>query len=170
VKAVAFVGPSGCGKTTLIEALLPHLQERGLAVGYLKSDAHAFDMDRPGKDTDRVFRGGAARVAIASPEEAALRLRLVRRDPLRLVDELFRGCDLVLVEGFKSSPLPKVEVRRVAGAPALLPAGDPTLRAVVSPFPDPRPLPRFHPDDAAAIARFLLEGSWETVGGDPPTR
>ncbi|MGQ0613540.1 MAG: molybdopterin-guanine dinucleotide biosynthesis protein B [Planctomycetaceae bacterium] len=170
MRAVTFVGPSGAGKTTLIESLCPILRRARRSVGFLKSDAHSFEMDHEGKDTDRVFRAGAERVAIASATEGALRFRLDRKDPMRLLEELFPACDLVLVEGFKASPLPKIEVRRDAAVPPVISASDATLLAVVSPFPDPRPPPRFDPGDVEGIARFLLAWARESVGRRPANR
>jgi molybdopterin-guanine dinucleotide biosynthesis protein MobB len=151
MRAISFVGWSGAGKTTLIEKLLPRLRERGLRVGYLKSDAHRIDMDREGKDTDRIFRAGAERVAIASAGEGALRFRLERRDPDRLLRDFFPECDLVLVEGFKDSALPKIEVRR--GGPPALPAGG--HEAVVSDEADEARIPRFSASDVEGIADFV---------------
>lgn len=156
-RAVAFVGRSGSGKTTLIERLVPLLAREGHTVGYLKSTKHGFEMDRPGKDTDRIFRAGAERVAIASSAEGALRFRIDRKDPLQLLEEHLRGCTFLLVEGFKGFPLPKLEVRRDSADPPVLEAGDASLVAVVAPFPDPRPLPRFPPDAIGEIARFVLD-------------
>lgn len=163
VAAVAFVGWSGSGKTTLVERLLPRLAAEPLRVGYLKSAHKGFAMDREGKDTDRLFRSGAVRVGVVSPTEGALRFRLRRRDPRALLAEHFAGCDLVLVEGFKESDLPKIEV--VAGEPALA-RGDPTLLAVVADAPDPRPVPRFRRDDTEGIARFVAE--WRVGRMAPP--
>jgi len=154
VRALAFVGWSGSGKTTLILRLLPLLRQRGHTVGYLKSDVHGFDMDREGKDTWRAFEGGAERVGIVSSTEGALRFRPRGQGIRSLLDEHFGGCDLVLVEGFKSSDLPKIEV--VSGE-RLLPDGDGHLKAVVCDPPDPRPVPRFARDDVAGIARFVEE-------------
>jgi molybdopterin-guanine dinucleotide biosynthesis protein B len=156
-RAVAFVGRSGSGKTTLIERLVPLLARAGHAVGYLKSTRHGFDMDRSGKDTDRIFRAGAERVAIASSGEGALRFRIDRKDPLRLLEEHMRGCTFLLVEGFKGFPLPKLEVRRDPRDSSVLDPDDASLVAVVAPFPDPRPLPRFPPDAVEEIARFVLD-------------
>jgi molybdopterin-guanine dinucleotide biosynthesis protein MobB len=146
------VGWSGSGKTRLLERLVPELRRRGHRVGYLKSDVHGFDMDREGKDTYRLFESGAERVAIASPQEGALRFRLERKDARALLAEHFRGCDVVLVEGFRGSDLPKVEV---ASREPVLRADDPTLVAVVSDAPDPRPVPRFPPSDVEGMAGFV---------------
>ena len=145
-RSFCVVGWSGSGKTTLIERLIPLLPGR---VGYLKGHNGAFDMDREGKDTDRAYRAGADRVAIASPTEGALRFRLEARDPIQLLEEHFADCDLVVLEGFKSSPLPKLEVIAEKSVNAHM------AIAIVSDAPDPRDLPRFARDDVQAIARFV---------------
>ena len=152
VKAVCFVGWSGSGKTTIVERLVPVLRARGYAVGYLKSHGRQFQMDREGKDTDRIYRAGAERVAIASPTEAALRWRISdERDARELVRSCFQECDIVLLEGFKSSDLPKIEV---VGAK---PVGVEGVIALVSNQEDARDLPRFGRDDIAGLARFVEE-------------
>lgn len=155
------MGWSGSGKTTLIERLVPELGRRGHRVGYLKSDVHGFDMDREGKDTYRVFESGAARVAIASPTEGALRFRLEEKNARALIAEHFRGCDLVLVEGFRGSDLPKIEI--VSAEPALGP-DDPSLVAVVADEPDPRPVPRFESNDLPGLVRFVEETALGRMG------
>jgi molybdopterin-guanine dinucleotide biosynthesis protein MobB len=100
-------GWSGSGKTTLIETAMPHLLARNLKVAVVKHDVHGIDVDRPGKDSDRFFQAGAD-VFLQGNEELAR----LHPDPAvdlvgRLID-LARGYDLVLVEGHKQSPLPKV--------------------------------------------------------------
>lgn len=118
---LAVVGPSGSGKTTLLEKLVPALRARGLRVGVIKNDAHGFQMDREGKDTDRLFKAGADGVLIQSPTELAFRrAHAERQDPTALAERFFPDCDLVLVEGAKGSDLPKLEVWRSATHPAPL--------------------------------------------------
>ncbi len=157
VKAVCFVGWSGSGKTTLVERLVPVLRARGYAVGYLKSHGRQFQMDREGKDTDRIYRAGAERVAIASPTEAALRWRISReRDVSELVQFCFAGCDIVLLEGFKNCDLPKIEVVGAESVGAE-PVGAEPVIALVSNQEDARDLPRFERDDIAGLARFVEE-------------
>ncbi|PKL76015.1 MAG: molybdopterin-guanine dinucleotide biosynthesis protein B [Candidatus Melainabacteria bacterium HGW-Melainabacteria-1] len=100
-------GYSGAGKTTLIERLVPLLRQ-DYTVGYLKHDAHHFEMDRPGKDTARIHDSGAGRVAIGSSTAFAL-LGTGPLDPSTLAAH-FSGCDLLLIEGYKQGPWAKLVV------------------------------------------------------------
>ncbi|OGV65875.1 MAG: molybdopterin-guanine dinucleotide biosynthesis protein B [Lentisphaerae bacterium RIFOXYC12_FULL_60_16] len=99
-------GFSGSGKTTLIEALVRILHRRGLIVGVVKQDAHGLDIDREGKDTDRIFKAGAD-VFIRDARQVFTRLH--RPPDLGLPDLIARigsYYDLILVEGHKTTPLP----------------------------------------------------------------
>ena len=105
---IAICGWSGSGKTTLIEALLPRLRERGLQVAVLKHDVHGIEVDRPGKDSDRLFRVGAD-VLLQGPDEESFRAHRAGADDWRrTLLWLAARCDLVLVEGHKGTPLPKM--------------------------------------------------------------
>jgi molybdopterin-guanine dinucleotide biosynthesis protein B len=150
VKALAFVGWSGSGKTTLIERLIPRLQRDGRRVGYLKTDAHGFTMDVPGKDTARMFDAGAPVIAILGPDEAAIRFRPLDGYKLQeLLDAAYSTCDLVLVEGAKNSPLPKLELLQEK------PAARDNVLALIGDSADERDLPRFDRDDVDGIADFV---------------
>ena len=100
-------GWSGSGKTTLIEAVLPHLRERGLKVAVVKHDVHGIDVDRPGKDSDRLFRAGAD-VFLHGREERLFRMHGADDKLADLLEWLVPRYDLVLVEGHKDLPLPKI--------------------------------------------------------------
>lgn len=158
IPIISLVGPSGSGKTTLLVALIPELIKRGLRVGTIKHDAHGTEVDRPGKDTWRHFQAGAEVVALAGPHQ----LTIFRRwEPERTVEEVaahLEGVDLILVEGFKTGPQPKIEVRRRGAGgqgPALV--GDPTLVAVVTDEEgEGGPVPRLPLNDPGAVADFLL--------------
>jgi molybdopterin-guanine dinucleotide biosynthesis protein B len=115
VKVLGIVGWSGSGKTTLLTALLPLLRARGLTVSTVKHTHHGFDMDRPGKDTFRHREAGAQEVLVASGTRWALLHEVSGPEP-RLPELLARmqPVDLVLVEGFKTHPFPKLEVYRPA--------------------------------------------------------
>jgi len=114
---LAVCGWKNSGKTTLIESLLPELIGHGLVVAVIKHDAHGIEVDRPGKDSDRFFRAGAD-VVLQGPGEEMIRRRVettgaqnVGGESRRLKNALSRlanDADLVLVEGHKNTPLPKI--------------------------------------------------------------
>lgn len=104
--AFGICGYSGSGKTTLIEAVLRQLQARGLRAGVIKQDAHGLQLDREGKDTDRIFKAGAD-VFIRDDTQAFARCHRRGEEPLpRLIRKLGPHYDLILVEGHKATPLP----------------------------------------------------------------
>ena len=107
-------GGNGSGKTTLLEKLLPALRSRGLKVGIIKHDGHDFTPDVPGTDSYRLREAGAEGVAVYSGTRYLLteEFRLTEQDLLALFER--HGYDLVLLEGFKSSGWPKIEVVRSA--------------------------------------------------------
>jgi molybdenum cofactor guanylyltransferase len=103
---LAVCGLSGSGKTTLLEAAIPLLVQRGLAIAVVKHTSHGFDVDRKGKDSDRLFRAGAT-ISLRGPEQQFER----RAAALPLEVTLARlACDhdLLLVEGHKDTALPKL--------------------------------------------------------------
>lgn len=105
---VAFCGWSGAGKTTLLEAVIPRLTARGISVAVVKHDAHGVRLDTPGKDSDRLFRAGAT-VFLRGPDEGAKRFHSTEAPALEsAVADLQARHDLILVEGHKDIPLPKV--------------------------------------------------------------
>lgn len=158
-EAVSFVGKSGSGKTTLLEKVIAELVRRGLRIGAIKHDAHRFDIDHPGKDSHRLAAAGAVVTLISSPEKLAL---VRRHDAAPGIEEILRvyfdDVDLVLIEGFKRSGLPKIEVHRRRHSPELICRGaqrDEALLAVASDEPLDLDVPIFDLNDAAAVADFL---------------
>jgi len=159
MKVFGIAGYSGSGKTTLLEKLIPHLTARGLKVSVIKHAHHGFDIDRPGKDSYRHREAGATEVLLSCGERWALMHELRNEKEPALDDLLVRlsPCDLVLVEGFKSEPIPKLEVYRQAnGKPPLYPGRDDVV-AVASDVDIDADLPRLHLDDAEAIAAFIID-------------
>ena len=110
---LGLTGWSGSGKTTLLTALVPGFIARGLSVSTVKHAHHAFDLDQPGKDSWRHRQAGAREVLIASGRRWAVLHELAGPEP-SLPELLTRlaPVDLVLVEGFKANPHPKIEVFR----------------------------------------------------------
>ena len=158
---MAFVAWSGTGKTTLVESLVRLATERGLAAGTLKHDAHQFEIDRPGKDSHRLFAAGSRATMIVSEDKLAL---IQRHETAPAVDDLiavhFASYDLVLVEGWKMSALPRIEVHRPSlGRPLLCreERHDPHLVAVASDTPLDVDVPVLDLNDPAAVLDFILE-------------
>ncbi len=119
---LAVCGWSGAGKTTLLEAAIPRLATHGLKVAVVKHDAHGIQVDREGKDSARLFRAGAT-VVLQSPAESFARLAASPEATLsQFLSGLARTHDLLLVEGHKDTPLPKVWLtdRHATAAPASL--------------------------------------------------
>jgi molybdopterin-guanine dinucleotide biosynthesis protein MobB len=117
-RIISIIGRKNAGKTTLMVALASELRRRGCRVMTIKHGHHLADVDRQGSDSWRHFHEGKAeRVLIAAPE---LRVLFERTpddyDPIGLARRYLGDADVVLVEGFKRAPLPKIEVfRRAAG-------------------------------------------------------
>ncbi|MDY7115223.1 molybdopterin-guanine dinucleotide biosynthesis protein B [Halomonas sp. SSL-5] len=130
---------SGTGKTTLLEALLPRLRARGLRVAVIKHAHHTFDVDQPGKDSHRLRQAGASPMLIASRARLALMMETPDQEEADLAALLAmvspQRPDLVLVEGFKAWPLPKLELHRPALGKPLRVTEDPWVRAVATDAP-----------------------------------
>lgn len=164
MNVVAFAGYSGSGKTTLVESLIPALKQRGLRVSVVKHAHHKFDIDHPGKDTWRHRQAGALEVVVASDNRLALIREFEKPTVLsvhHLIAELYEGVDWVLVEGFKSSDLLKVEVWRAdSGQPVRYPDDD-FVVAIATDSPAQLPQATLRPvldlNDVNAVADWLLE-------------
>lgn len=100
-------GYSNAGKTTLIEQALPLLLQKKLRVAVVKHDAHRLDCDRPGKDSDRFFQAGADVFVNGDQSFSRGHLPANSSFPQRIVS-LACQYDLILIEGYKHSPLPKI--------------------------------------------------------------
>jgi molybdopterin-guanine dinucleotide biosynthesis protein B len=164
MKVVGFAGNSGSGKTTLVEKLIPALKMRGLRVSVVKHAHHKFDIDHPGKDTFRHREAGAFEVVVASGKRLALMREFEQPAQLsvhQLLAELWDGVDWVLVEGFKSSNLLKVEVWRADSNQPARYAEDDFVVAIATDSPDRLPDETLRPvldlNDADAIAQWLVD-------------
>ena len=157
--AIAIVGNSGAGKTTLLERLIPALKGKGLRVGVVKHDAHRFEIDHPGKDSHRLTAAGADTMMITSAEKLAMVKRHAASPTIEeLLERYFSDMDLVLVEGFRGSSLPKIEVHRKEFRRALICRGernDPGLAAVASDEPLDLDVPVLDLNAPEAIAEFI---------------
>lgn len=156
---VSFVAKSNTGKTTLLEKVIAELKLRGYRVGVIKHDAHRFDIDHPGKDSYRLSAAGADSMLISSPEKLALVKRHASEPSLEeLVSRYFTDVDIILTEGFRLSPLPKVELHRRERSDKLLCRGeshDPTLIAVASDEPLELDVPLLDLNNTLDVVDFL---------------
>ena len=159
MKVLGIAGFSGSGKTTLIEKIIPELVRDGLRISLIKHAHHEFDVDQPGKDSFRHRHAGASEVLVGSSTRWALMHELRGAPEPKLQDQLkhLSPCDLVIVEGYKTEPIPKVEVHRRAGHTPLLYPEDPHVVAVATDEPLDTALPQIDANDAEAVARFVIQ-------------
>lgn len=156
IPVVVLAGISGTGKTTFLEKLIRELKKRDLRVGTVKHDVHGFEFDKPGKDTWRHSRAGADAVAISSPTQVAMIRSVDEELDLDQVTSLLGTVDIVLVEGYKRSNKPKIEIQRMAHSRQLLCAPE-ELIALVSDGDWNIAVPRFDLDDACGVADLLVQ-------------
>jgi molybdopterin-guanine dinucleotide biosynthesis protein B len=159
MQVLGIVGASGSGKTTLLAALIPCFRARGLRVSTIKHAHHRMEIDQPGKDSFRHRDAGAEEVILANAARFAL-FAEHRDAPEPGLEDLLRRLapvDLVLVEGFKTYPFPKLEVFRPAlGKPPLWEQMPVLAVACDANLPGCR-APVLNLNDPAAIADFVLE-------------
>lgn len=166
MKIFGIVGWKNSGKTTLVAALVREFCARGLRVSTVKHAHHAFDLDRPGKDSYQHRDAGAHEVLITSHGRWALlhELRGAPEPALAGLLQHMSPVDLVLVEGFKDEAHPKLEVRRRDSSGPPLADTDPHIMAIATDAAiTPQGKPVFALDDIVAIADFILHHSGLTI-------
>lgn len=159
MKIYGVTGWKNTGKTGLMERLVTEITSRGFTVSTVKHAHHATEIDHPGRDSHRHRVAGAHEVILASPNRWALMHELRGAPEPPLADLLARlsPVDLVLVEGYKTAPHPKIETHRAETGRSLLAQDNPTIHAVASDAAHPTlRLPLFHLDDTTGIASFIL--------------
>jgi molybdopterin-guanine dinucleotide biosynthesis protein B len=159
MKIIGLAGWSGSGKTTLVRDLIPALTGRGLRVSTLKHAHHAFDIDKPGKDSYVHRRAGATEVLIGSANRWALvhELRGAAEPTSAELIGHMTPVDLLLIEGFKREAYDKLEVHRPSLGQPLLCRDDPRIVAVASDAPlAGLAIPCLDLNDIEAIAAFVI--------------
>lgn len=166
MKVFGIAGRSGMGKTTLLERLIPALVARGQRVSLIKHSHKDIEVDRPGKDSHRLREAGCQEVLLLGRTRWAL-MHELRDEAEPTLQELLpriQGCDLLLVEGFKSGDFPKLEVWRAeVGKPMLWPDW-PGIVAVASDAPPPSPAPRWLDLDATPALVELVLAEAQALG------
>ncbi|WP_316859675.1 molybdopterin-guanine dinucleotide biosynthesis protein B [uncultured Cohaesibacter sp.] len=163
-KIFGVTGWKNSGKTTLATAIISNLSERGYKVSSVKHAHHECDIDKEETDSFRHRQAGSGEVAlVAAGTRWAIMHECRNNEEPRLMDILARlsPCDLVIVEGYKAEPFPKIEVRRMAAANRdPIAPHDPFIKAIASDCPDGDELadglPHFHLDDIEAICNLII--------------
>ncbi len=159
MEILGIVGRQNSGKTTLITRLIPALKALGLSVSTVKHSHHGFEIDTPGKDTFRHRESGAEEVMFTSNKRWVL-MREIGDGPEPTLEDLIARMtpvDLVLVEGFKTLPLPKIEVRAPKDTEPTIQPTDDSVVAIVAATADPAgPVPTFGRDDIDSIAALIV--------------
>jgi molybdopterin-guanine dinucleotide biosynthesis protein B len=169
MRIFGFAGWSGSGKTTLIEKLIPLFTARGLRVSLIKHAHHKVDVDKPGKDSYRFREAGAVETLLTSDSRWAL-MHELRGAPSLTFEESIRlvsPCDLLLIEGFKYYPAPKMEIwRQATGQPPLYP-GDEHIVALSTDTPEvikpSRPLRQFDLNQPETMLDFIQENALDAA-------
>ena len=159
MKIFGFAGWSGSGKTTLIEQVIPRFVRAGLKVSLIKHAHHRFDVDHPGKDSYRHREAGCSEVLVTSGQRWALMHEMRGEEEGTLEEQIARmsPCDLLLIEGYKYYPLPKLEVHRAASGKPLLYPEDQHIVALATDTHVDCSLPQFGLADYDKIAAFVLD-------------
>jgi molybdopterin-guanine dinucleotide biosynthesis protein B len=158
VPIVGIAGWKKSGKTTLAVRLVEEFTRRGLKVATVKHAHHEFQIDDGETDSARHRRAGASQVAVVSGKRWALMTEL-RGAPEPNFEEVIAAlgpADLIIVEGYKSAPIPKIEARRTESiTKRALADEDPLVFAIAADHPVDSHLPVFALDDVGAIADLI---------------
>ena len=151
---IAFVGGHNSGKTTVVSGLIRELSQRGFKIAAIKHARSPLVIEGH-RDSEQLFAAGARIGYTASP---GLALRYQREERAKTLPEIYAevapGMDLVMVEGFKQEPGPKIEVLRQEINSSLLEVEG--LIARVADFAPGDDLPRFDHGDFTGLADFIL--------------
>ncbi len=158
IPIVSIVGKSNSGKTTLIEKLIAELTRRGLRVATIKHNRHGFDIDHEGKDSWRHRRAGAVATVVASPGRVALIEDAAKDYGLAEIRDLYiRNADIVLAEGYKQNPHPKIEVFRTELKRERLCGPGDNLIALAGDQPISSDVPWFDWNDTTGLSDLIVE-------------
>lgn len=170
VPVIGIVGWKKSGKTTLTVRLVEEMTRRGYRVATVKHAHHNFQIDQDETDSARHRRAGAAQVAVVSRDRWAIvkELRGAPEPDFADVLAMLDPADLIIVEGYKSAAIPKIEARRTASYTRKpLAPDDPNVIAVASDHPtETGALPSYALDDVASLAD-LIETRIMRAAGPP---
>ncbi|MCG8475649.1 MAG: molybdopterin-guanine dinucleotide biosynthesis protein B, partial [Cytophagales bacterium] len=158
---IGFAAFSGTGKTTLLEQVIPLLAERKIRIGLVKASHHIIEPDQPGKDSYRLRKAGTTQLVLSTPGRAICITEREVNDPaledqLTLLDQ--SRLDLIIVEGFRDSAIPKIELHRTDFDRPFLYKNDPNIIALCWDSYDQQiPLPQLNINHPAQVAEFVIQ-------------
>jgi len=154
IPTIGIIGRSNVGKTTILEGLIIELKRRGYRIAVAKHLNEDAELDQPGKDSWRLARTGADAVVIGAPNLVAMILPNTQDTGIEQLQHLLsEDYDIFIVEGYKQSNIPKIEVRRNAASGPLCPPDQ--LIAIVAEEQTTEDVPRFTPGDIKGLAGFI---------------
>ncbi|MCL6271368.1 molybdopterin-guanine dinucleotide biosynthesis protein B [Sansalvadorimonas sp. 2012CJ34-2] len=163
IPIIGFAAFSGTGKTTLLEKVLPLITGRGIKIGLVKASHHSIEPDKPGKDSYRLRKAGATQLVLSTPERAICITEREIDDPL-LEDQLSLldqdRLDLIIVEGFRDSAIPKIELHRSDFDRPFLYKNDTNIIALCWDCCDSGeniPLPQLDINNPEQVAEFVVQ-------------
>jgi len=158
---LAIAAWSGTGKTTLLRQLIPLLKAQGIRTGLIKHTHHNMDVDTPGKDSYELRKAGASQVLVASQQRWALMTETPDNDVIDfnfLISRMdARALDLILIEGFKDEPIPRIVLCRDRSEEEIRTLLDAHVIAVASNRPLNVSVPLLDLNDPAQITAFIIQ-------------
>jgi len=156
-QVISLIGTSNSGKTTLLEKLIPQIISHGFRVGVLKHHTHEFTFDIPGKDTWRHKQAGAEVVVLATPYGIGLVKDIKKELSIdNLIRQYYQDVDIVITEGYKNGPYPKIEVYRANNHKPPLSGRDESWIAFAADKPIDTQLPVLDINDVSSLATFII--------------
>ena len=154
--SIYIVGKSNSGKTTLVLKLIKELKQRGFSVAAIKHGHHAGEFDSPGKDSWRMAEAGATAVGFISSKRTFMQIKTEKETALHDLMKNFHGFDVVIIEGYKTADVPKIEiVRKDNGGKLICPPSE--LLAIISDQYFQESVPQFGIEDIRTLSDFLVE-------------
>jgi molybdopterin-guanine dinucleotide biosynthesis protein MobB len=158
IPVIIFAAGSDTGKTTLMEAVILELKKRGRKVAAVKHTSHQVKYDREGTDSWRFSEAGAEVTVLASPGGLGIFRNNAGEVPLNtIVEENITGVDIVLVEGYKEMPYPKLVISRSSNHDDVTCTGDIHIVGFITDHPVETELPVLPINEPHLVADFIEE-------------
>ena len=156
-KIFHIIGRSNSGKTSLIEKLIPYFKESGLEVAILKNTSHDFKGDSPGTDSNRFYQAGARQIGLMNKKKFMMTSVEEKAEPVQLASKYFSQTDIIIIEGNKKSPLPKLEVIGDSKEPPLFKENYKNIKMIASDHQTDYPLPTFKRNEIEKIGQQIIK-------------